>query len=112
MKTDGNYLIDENGNKWNLNRFTKEQIIEHSQNLVDCHNCTDCIECENCYDCRSCESCTECYKCNFCGNCNDCEYCNNCDSCEDCQECESCQQIVGKCGYDSNEFLEEEEDYD
>ena len=115
LRKKDNYLIDENGNKWNLNRFTKEQIFEYSQTLVNCHNCTDCYECENCYDCYECYECENCYECNNCENCekcNNCEYCCNCNNCEDCEECESCQQIVGKCEYDCNESLEEEEDFE
>lgn len=69
------FYVDENGNKWDSNKFTKYEATWHSKSLGDCHDCIDCINCEYCVDCINC---TDCYFCTECNNCKNCEKCYNC----------------------------------
>lgn len=130
-----NYYIDNNNNKWNTNKWTKDEAIALSKSLIDCENCLDCYDCENCDDCKycnnckdcryciNCENCIKCGKCNGCSDCNKCSRCkgcknckncracnncNNCNECEDCANCENCDELQGYTNLKNNNCEEVE----
>lgn len=64
------YYIDENNNRWNVNKYSAEFIDIISESM---DNCRDCVDCEDCWNCVGC---IDCYAC---GDCIDCVNCQNCD---------------------------------
>ena len=76
MRTENEYYVDENNNKWDMEIFSKKEADECSETLVNCNNCYDCSYCKNCNDCNNCN---DCY---FCKNCYDCYFCKNCYDCK------------------------------
>lgn len=72
MKQENGYWIDENNNKWSVEKFSEEEAIKASKSLK---YCTDCVNCEYC---KYCTDCKECFNCNYCTDCKDCIDCNYC----------------------------------
>ena len=95
MKEVDGYWIDESGNKWDSQRYSKLDAIKFSKTLFDCTGCLNCkngINCTNCKDCISCVGCEDCTSCNDCENCADCISCNSCKNCEGCTSCNGCEE--------------------
>lgn len=42
------YWIDQNGNKWDVDLFTRKQAYRYSHSLENCEDCVNCIKCINC----------------------------------------------------------------
>jgi hypothetical protein len=91
MKKINNYWTDENNNRWNRDRYTKDQAEQLSKKMINCKYCTDCTDCNSCDYCYSCDSCDYCNSCNFCKFCNSCDSCYSCYSCDYCDYCNSCK---------------------
>jgi hypothetical protein len=72
------YWVDQNGNKWSVDIYSREDAIKSSDSL-SC--CTDCINCRHCSFCTGCENCVNCFQCI---DCKKCESCTRCDSCYNC----------------------------
>ena len=71
---DNKYWMDNYGNRWNSNQYTKDEAIAASNTLVDCVGCTDCSYCTDCIHCNNCTNCTGCICCEDCTDCIDNEY--------------------------------------
>lgn len=99
MKQINGYWVDEDGNRWDCKKFTREQAEKFSKSLVncqDCYNCCDCISCNSCWYCKYCIDCIDCCDCNNCYDCDFCNYCHYCRYCNDCDFCNYC------CNYKQN----------
>lgn len=69
MKSDENYWIDDNGNKWTKSIETEESADKKSKTLTNCENCVDCLKCSWCSGCSWCSWCSGCSECkNFKSN--------------------------------------------
>lgn len=95
MKLINGYWTDENGNRWNEKKYTKEKAEMRSKTL---EGCTDCINCEYC---EYCEYCSNCYCCAYCNNCTECHYCENCCHCTNCVRCDACAECA-RCKHCTN----------
>lgn len=81
------FWVDESKNIWSCNRYTEDQALNASRNMINCGNCINCWDCINCY---SCENLKECVNCTYCENC---EKCINCLSCKECKELKNGQDL-------------------
>lgn len=95
LKIIDGYYVDKKKNRWSCDKFTQEEAIKHSKNLLNCRDCTDCINCMDCKNCYNCKDCRNCYKCDSCTHCVGCDECKNCHQCHNCDDCEDCYE----CGY-------------
>lgn len=116
IKLKGSHWRDENNNKWNIRKYSKNEAERLSKTLINCKNCTDCsncincsdcVECEDCLNCINCFCCSKCYECEGCGKCYNCDDCKNCSDCEDCVDCIECIQCINSikcdgCGFCKN----------
>lgn len=57
MRIENGYYIDDNNNKWNIDRYTEQEATEYSENLTDCRDCTDCKNCKSCLNCSDSVNC-------------------------------------------------------
>ena len=85
MIENGGYYIDENNNRWDMSKYTLQQV--QNSNLV---KCTGCINCFDCSDCSFCTDCVGCYNCKYCQECVTCSYCDYCKLCKLCDYLEYC----------------------
>ena len=93
IKENNKYWVDENNNKWDKSRYTKERAIVCSKALVNCYDCSDCRDCNSCNNCHHCSGCYDCYNCrycHYCSNCSDCHSCHHCSGCSHCRDCSDC----------------------
>ena len=99
LKKIGNFMVDENDNKWSLARYNKDQIKRYAKksksnlgciNCVNCTDCVDCIDCRNCVNCTDCTGCDDCERCHNCKSCDECTGCYSCNNCDDCNNCNTC----------------------
>ena len=87
MKRSNGFWVDSNNNKWNTDKYSKDEALQLSKSLINCSNCRDCYNCSICRDCRGCSYChycRDCRDCSDCLDCLDCSYCSNCSSCSFC----------------------------
>ena len=47
LKQEGDYWIDSNQNKWNVNFYTESQAKKYSKSLINCRGCRGCSGCSN-----------------------------------------------------------------
>lgn len=85
------YYVDEHGNRWSAQLFSRERAEALSKTLVNCKYCDNCL---NCQDCTYCTNCVRCMRCTYCTNCVGCLNCRYCDNCSNCIECVRCTQCV------------------
>lgn len=78
MKLIEGYWRDERGNKWNADRFSREEAVVYSRSLIDCDQCVNCADCSYCFECSD---------CHYCHHCRACVNCWRCSLCSDCREC-------------------------
>lgn len=62
-----NYLVDENNNRVNLNKYSLYRARIFLDSLIDCENCEDCLDC---FDTKNSKDCVKCFGCDFCVNCS------------------------------------------
>ncbi|HUU89387.1 MAG TPA: hypothetical protein VMX17_16765 [Candidatus Glassbacteria bacterium] len=87
MKLKNGFYVDENNNRWDSDRYTKEHAEQKSKSL---NNCSDCSDCSYCYNCSDCSGCYGCSNCSNCSGCSDCSYCSDCSCCSGCSCCSNC----------------------
>lgn len=56
-ETNGDYWVDDSGNKFSKIKYTKAEADKLAKTLIDCKDCIDCTDCEDCVACVSCEYC-------------------------------------------------------
>lgn len=67
IRQEKDWWVDENNNKWNAVRYSKERAEQAALiNCKDCIDCFSCVECIKCVNCTHCYKCVECIKCDFC----------------------------------------------
>lgn len=49
------FWIDESNNTWSFNRYTENQALNASRNMINCGNCKNCENCINCLECKECK---------------------------------------------------------
>lgn len=76
--TKNGWHIDQNGNRWDADKFTAEQAESYSFHMNNCGNCINCHDCLNCYNCVKCSYCRGCYSCIDCMHCKECLFCIYC----------------------------------
>jgi hypothetical protein len=62
-----NYLVDENNNRVNLNKYSLYRARIFLDSLINCENCEDC---KDCFATKNSKDCVKCYGCDFCTNCS------------------------------------------
>jgi len=45
MKKENGYWVDKNGNKGNIEFYTRQKAIDAAKTLMDCTDCTNCTDC-------------------------------------------------------------------
>lgn len=95
LSENGVWWIDENGNKWNINDFSKENAEFYSETLFNCQHCVDSwnlTQCISCIECSDCTDCDNCYKSSYLTECSDCVECTHLNNSSHCFRCH--------CGFD------------
>lgn len=98
LSENGVWWIDENGNKWNINDFSKENAEFYSETLFNCQHCVDSWDLEDCVSCTECDnciSCDNCYKSSYLTECSDCIDCAELVNCRHCFKCQ-CRRNLNK----------------
>lgn len=98
MRRVGQYWVDSRGNKWDAEKYTREQALDAK--LINCTDCINCFRCINCHRCTQCSKCNNLQKCNRCYHCvnsdriNDCHNCDTCTMCNNCNDCKRCKRCT------------------
>lgn len=98
IKSINKFWVDNRGNRWDKQCFSKDKALEHSENSsnsFNCYNCTNCKNCKKCVECNDCHDCSSCHGCNHCTSCKGCHNCfwsHNCTNCSKCEDCISCSR--------------------
>lgn len=93
------YWIDGNGNKWQMNLYSKEEAEYMSSTLINCYDCNNCYNLENCSSCqyihnsKDCKYCIHGYNLKKCINCQDVNNSENCDYCKKSNHLYNCEGI-------------------
>lgn len=52
------YWVDVHYNRWEKERYTKQEAEEYSKEMTRCFSC---LNCSNCVECKHCIDCTDCF---------------------------------------------------
>ena len=91
MKSEGNFWVDKNNNKWSKDQYTKDMAQRLSRTMS---NCTGCVNCSSCCSCTYCDDCQQCHHCYNCKMCKNCEFSEHLKYCCEVRYSHSCKKTM------------------